>query len=195
MATPAVPVPVPSTFARRLREDVAHAREHVLLTALLGSPFLPRVVRRLLLNAAGARAESAPGVGFSLTGDPRNLSVARGVYFNRATTIEAIAPVSIGANAAIGMQVLIMTSHHAIDADGRWSDTATGRPVVIEDRVWIGGRATILPGAHIEHDVVVAAGAVVTGRLLAHGVYAGVPAKRIRDLAGADPATDRRATA
>ncbi|MEG8036619.1 hypothetical protein QP157_15285 [Sphingomonas sp. LR61] len=51
------------------------------------------------------------------------------------------------------------------------------------------------PAPHIEHDVVVAAGAVVTGRLLAHGVYAGVPAKRIRDLAGADPATDRRPTA
>ncbi|WP_139178725.1 DapH/DapD/GlmU-related protein [Curtobacterium sp. MCBA15_005] len=93
-----------------------------------------------------------------------------------------VAPVTIGANTAIGMQVLIMTSHHEIDAEGRWSDVATGRPVVVEEHVWIGGRATILPGAHIEHDVVVAAGAVVVGRLAAHGVYAGVPAKRIREL-------------
>ncbi|TCL81201.1 MULTISPECIES: DapH/DapD/GlmU-related protein [unclassified Curtobacterium] len=193
MATPAVPVP--SMLVRLLREDTAHAREHLVLTVLLGSPFLPRVLRQLILKTAGAHVESAPGPGFSLTGDPRNLSVARGVYCNRGVTVEAIAPVTIGANAAIGMQVLIMTSHHPIDAEGRWSETPTGRPVVIEDRVWIGGRATILPGAHIEHDVVVAAGAVVTGRLLAHGVYAGVPAKRIRDLAGADPATDRRATA
>lgn len=190
MAVPVVPpassIPGAPSLGQLLREDAAQAREHFVLTAVLGSPFLPRVLRRLLLQAAGARAESSPGTGFALTGDPRNLTVARGVFFNRSVTVEATAPVTIGANSAIGMQVLITTSHHAIDDEGRWSDTATGRPVVIEERVWIGGRATILPGAHIEHDVVVAAGAVVTGRLLAHGVYAGVPAKRIRDLAGAE---------
>ncbi len=44
------------------------------------------------------------------------------------------------------------------------------------DRVWIGARATILPGAVIEDDVIVASGAVVTGRCLSGGVYGGVPA-------------------
>ncbi|MBF4615713.1 DapH/DapD/GlmU-related protein [Curtobacterium sp. VKM Ac-1376] len=181
--TPPAAVAAPSTFARRLVEDAAQAREHLVLTALLGSPLLPRIVRRALLTAAGSRAGSGPGAGFSLTGNPRLLTIGRGVFFNRGVTVEAVAPVTIGANTAIGMQALIMTSHHDIDAEGRWSDVATGRPVVIEEHVWIGGRATILPGAHIEHDVVVAAGAVVAGRLLAHGVYAGVPAKRIRELA------------
>ncbi|WP_426725015.1 DapH/DapD/GlmU-related protein [Curtobacterium flaccumfaciens] len=177
------PTTDPSTFGRRLVEDASYAREHFVFTALLGSPLLPRIVRRLLLRAAGARAESGVGTGFSLTGDPKHLTIGRGVFCNRNVTVEAVAPVTIGANTAIGMQVLIMTSHHEIDAQGRWSDVATGRPVVVEEHVWIGGRATILPGAHIEHDVVVAAGAVVVGRLTAHGVYAGVPAKRIRELA------------
>ena len=182
-SAPAPAVPAPSTFGRRLVEDAAHAREHLLFTAVLGSVLLPRIVRRLLLLVAGARAESGVGAGFSLTGDPRHLTIGRGVFCNRNVTVEAVAPVTIGANTAIGMQVLIMTSHHDIDADGRWNDVPTGRPVLIEEHVWIGGRATILPGAHIEHDVVVAAGAVVVGRLAAHGVYAGVPAKRIRALA------------
>jgi maltose O-acetyltransferase len=176
----------PSTLGRRLVEDVAQAREHLVLTALLGSPLLPRIARRALLAAAGSRTESSPGHGFSLTGNPRLLTIARGVFFNRGVTVEAVAPVTIGANTAIGMQVLIMTSHHDIDAEGRWSDVATGRPVVLEEHVWIGGRVTILPGAHIEHDVVVAAGAVVVGRLASYGVYAGVPAKRIRELAPAE---------
>ncbi|MFS2032370.1 DapH/DapD/GlmU-related protein, partial [Curtobacterium sp. CT11-45] len=80
----------------------------------------------------------------------------------------------IGDHTAIGMQVLVMTSHHEIGDDGAWSETASGRSVDIGERVWIGGRAVVLPGTVIEDDVVVAAGAVVRGRLTSHGVYAGV---------------------
>jgi maltose O-acetyltransferase len=86
MAGSAAPVPTvavppttdPSTFGRRLIEDAAHAREHLVFTALLGSVLLPRIVRRLLLRAAGARAESGVGAGFSLTGDPKHLTIGRG---------------------------------------------------------------------------------------------------------------------
>jgi acetyltransferase-like isoleucine patch superfamily enzyme len=40
----------------------------------------------------------------------------------------------------------------------------------------------VLPGAVVESGCVVAAGAVVTGHCLADGVYAGVPARRLRDV-------------
>ncbi|WP_267420654.1 MULTISPECIES: acyltransferase [unclassified Curtobacterium] len=194
----AVPVPASSTFVSRLREDVVGGLSSVLFTTVLGAPLLPRAARRALLNAAGAQVESGPNAQFSLNGSARNLRIGRGVYFNTRVDIEAIAPVTIGDHTAIGMQVLIMTSHHAIGTDGSWSSTAEGREVTIGKRVWIGGRATILPGSRIDDDVVVAAGAVVTGHLLSHGVYAGVPAKRIRELArptaAPDPAavTDQR---
>lgn len=174
-----------STFGSRLRDDARHAVEHTLFTLVAGSPYLPRVLRRLVLVLAGAHVESSPGALFSLTGDPKNLTMGVGVFCNRNVTVEAVAPVRIGSHTAIGMQVLVMTSHHEMAEDG-WSAVATGRPVEIGERVWIGGRATILPGAVIEDDVVVAAGAVVRGRLTSNGVYAGVPARRIRDL---DPTT------
>jgi maltose O-acetyltransferase len=183
------PAAHPSTFTTRLRDDARHAVEHTLFTLVAGSPFLPRVFRRLVLALAGAHLGSSPGPLFSLTGDPRNLSVGTNVYCNRNVTIEAVAPVRIGSHSAIGMQVLVMTSHHEIGADGGWSPEASGRPVTIGERVWIGGRATILPGTVIEDDVVIAAGAVARGRLTSHGVYAGVPARRIRELApGSAPA-------
>ncbi|MDP4332201.1 DapH/DapD/GlmU-related protein [Curtobacterium sp. A7_M15] len=172
----------PSTFGSRLRDDAIHAREYTLFTLLLGSPFLPRALRRVIAALAGADLASSPGPLFSLTGHPKNLVVGRGVYFNRNVTVEAVAPVRIGSDTAIGMQVLIMTSHHEIGDDGAWSRTASGRSVDIGERVWIGGRAVVLPGTVIEDDVVVAAGAVVRGRLTSHGVYAGVPARRIREL-------------
>jgi acetyltransferase-like isoleucine patch superfamily enzyme len=40
----------------------------------------------------------------------------------------------------------------------------------------------IMPGVSIERGVVIAAGAVVTRSCAAHGLYAGVPARRIREL-------------
>jgi maltose O-acetyltransferase len=186
----AVPVPASSTFVSRLREDVVGGLNSVLFTSVLGAPLLPRAARRALLNAAGAQVESGPNAQFSLNGSARNLRIGRGVYFNTRVDIEAIAPVTIGDHTAIGMQVLILTSHHAIGPDGSWSRTAEGRAVTIGERVWIGARATILPGARIDDDVVVAPGAVVTGHLQSHGVYAGVPARRIRELARPAAAPD-----
>lgn len=167
-----------------IREDTAAAFEHALFTSLLGSVFLPKVVRRLLLQACGADVRSGPGQGFSVTGGVRNLTIERGVFINKSVSIECVAPVTIGSGTAIGMRVSIMTSHHDIDTAGRWNPVASGRPVVIGERVWIGGGAMILPGSHIADDVIVAAGAVVRGRLDSHGVYAGVPARRIRDFVG-----------
>jgi maltose O-acetyltransferase len=186
----ALPVQASSTFVSRLREDVVIGLHHTLFTSVIGAGILPRVARRALLTAAGATVGSGPGTGFSLNGDPRNLRIGHGVFFNAAVAIEAVGRVTIGDHTAIGMQVLIMTSHHGIDGDGGWNRVAEARPVTIGERVWIGGRATILPGARIDDDVVVAAGAVVVGHLESHGVYAGVPAKRIRELARPAEAAD-----
>jgi maltose O-acetyltransferase len=78
------------------------------------------------------------------------------------------------------MEVLIVTSDHPLEAEtGHWQRATTPRPVTIGDRVWIGARAIICPGATIDSDVVVAAGAVVAGHLEAGGIYGGVPAKRL----------------
>ncbi|WP_242089354.1 DapH/DapD/GlmU-related protein [Curtobacterium sp. DN_7.5] len=172
----------PSSPTARLREDLTYGTEHVLFSTLLGSALIPRVVRRALLNLAGAHVGSGPGVGFALTGSARNLTIGTGVFCNKHVSIEAVAPVTIGDDTAIGMQVLIVTSHHGIDATGDWDRTASGRGVAIGERVWIGARTMVLPGAVVEDDVVVAAGAVVAGRLRSGGLYAGVPARRIRDL-------------
>ena len=46
----------------------------------------------------------------------------------------------------------------------------------------------VLPGAVIESEVIIAAGAVVAGRCESYGVYGGVPARRLKDFA---PALER----
>lgn len=170
----------------RLREDFRWAWEFTLLSSIGGSIWVPRILRRLIYHLAGASMQSPPGIRFIFAGKARNLTVGRGVYMNRGVFIEAIAPVTIGNECALGMEAMILTSHHPIDKRGNWQQDAEGRAVKIGDRVWVGARAIILPGAVVESDVVIAAAAVVTGTCRARGVYAGVPARRIRDYDQAD---------
>jgi maltose O-acetyltransferase len=71
------------------------------------------------------------------------------------------APIRIGAEVMIGPNVQIYTAAHALDADERIQGVETALPVTIEDRVWIGGGAILLPGSP-GREAIVGAGAVVT---------------------------------
>ena len=55
-------------------------------------------------------------------------------------------------------------------------------PIEVHDGCWIGANSTILPGSVIEKGCVIAAGSVVKGLLKPNRLYAGVPAKEIRQL-------------
>ena len=61
---------------------------------------------------------------------------------------------------------------------GGWNIYA--QPVKIEDGVWIGGGAIILPGVTIGRNAVIGAGAVVTKDVPANAVAIGSPAKVLR---------------
>ncbi|MBU3087631.1 acyltransferase [Clostridium gasigenes] len=54
--------------------------------------------------------------------------------------------------------------------------------IIVEDDVWIGANATIMPGITIGKCSIVGAGSVVTIDIEPYSVYAGVPARKIRDL-------------
>lgn len=173
---------------RRLREDLRRAWDHQVFSAIGGAVWMPRSGRRLIHQAGGASMQSAPGARFVFTGQPCNLTVGRCTYMNTGVFVEAIAPVRIGDDCALGPEVMILTSHHPVGQHGSWDPVAHGRPVTIGDRVWIGARALLLPGARVESDVIIAAGAVVSGHCGSRGLYAGVPARRVRSFDDADSA-------
>lgn len=54
--------------------------------------------------------------------------------------------------------------------------------IIIEDDVWIGANVTILPGIVIGKCSIIGAGSVVTKNVDPYGVYAGVPAKKVKDI-------------
>lgn len=84
--------------------------------------------------------------------------------------------VTIGNHVDIASEAMVWTSEHNIH-DPNFS--AIEQPVTIEDYVFIGPRAIILPGITVAKGAVVAAGAVVTKDVEPGDVVAGIPAKPI----------------
>lgn len=91
--------------------------------------------------------------------------------------------VVIGNDVSIAHGVTVMATTHRFDShEAAIRDQGVeSEPVRIEDNVWIGAKASILSGVSIGHGSVVGAGAVVTRSLEPGGVYAGVPARKIKE--------------
>lgn len=95
-----------------------------------------------------------------------------------------IGPVRIGHHVNLAQGVVVTALNHTFE-DGKKRIDEQGiatLPIVIEDDVWIGANATILPGVTIGTHSIVAAGAVVTKDVPPHVLVAGVPAKVIRRI-------------
>ena len=75
----------------------------------------------------------------------RHIHLGERSYINMGATLLDNAPIRIGADVMIGPNVQIYTAAHALDADERIQGVETALPVTIEDRVWIGGGAILLP--------------------------------------------------
>jgi len=90
--------------------------------------------------------------------------------------------VRIGPNVLIGPAIQIYAAAHLLEPEGRIRGLKVDKPIVIEDNVWMGGGAVLLPGVTIGRNAVVGAGAVVPRNVPSNTVVAGNPAKVIRHL-------------
>ena len=91
--------------------------------------------------------------------------------------------IKIGRYVMMGPDVLILGRNHEfadIQKPMMFQGDRISPPVVIEDDVWIGARAIIMPGVHIGKGSIVGAGAVVTKNIDPYQICAGNPARVIR---------------
>ena len=95
-----------------------------------------------------------------------------------------IGPVEIGSHVNLAQGITVTALNHNFDDTEKRIDEqgVSTNPVTIEDDVWIGANAVILPGVTIGNHCVVAAGAVVTKDVPPHSLVAGVPAKVIKNI-------------
>jgi acetyltransferase-like isoleucine patch superfamily enzyme len=155
----------------------------VAVNSLLASVVLPVALRVRLLRLFGMSI--APGAqvrGQCYVLAPENVTLGAGSFVNTRCYLESHDQIVIGARTELAMEVLLCTSSHRIgDRAARGGPSFTA-PIEIGSGCWLGARSTVLPGVRIGDGCVIAAGALVVSDCEADGVYAGVPARRVREL-------------
>lgn len=93
-----------------------------------------------------------------------------------------IGPVTIGNHVHLGQHITVSgLNHNYEDVSLRIDEQGVSTsPIIIEDDVWIGANATILPGVTIGTHSVIAAGSVVHKSIPPYSICAGVPARVVK---------------
>jgi acetyltransferase-like isoleucine patch superfamily enzyme len=112
------------------------------------------------------------------------MSIGNNFYINSNSRIIAKESIVIGSNVRIASMVSILDhEHNYFVADAELvSNGYKTSSVRIGDNVFIGDKCTILKGSKIESNVIVGANSVVNGTLEAGFVYAGAPARKVKQL-------------
>lgn len=150
-----------------------------LLNTIGAAYLLPKQARVALMRICGLRIGDAlifSGSLFRTT----DVQVGNGTFVNHRCLFDG--PVSIGNRVAISSNVTFAGGGHEIGPSSARAGLHVVRPIVVGDGAWIGANAVILGGVSIAPGCVIGAGAVVTRSTEPDGVYAGVPARRIRTL-------------
>ncbi|MDY6985759.1 MAG: sugar O-acetyltransferase [Candidatus Thermoplasmatota archaeon] len=108
----------------------------------------------------------------------KNIFIGSDCFINYDCVFLDEGRIDIGDRVWIGPGVHIYGVEHKLEVDKR--SNIRDVPVVIENDVWIGGHATILPGITLGRGCAVGAGSVVTKSVDSKAVVAGNPAKEIR---------------
>ena len=108
---------------------------------------------------------------------PAGVHIGNHSVVNRDVLLDGRMGITIGDNVSISEGTFILTLQHDLDDAVNFDNT--GAPVVIEDYVFIGSRAMIMPGVTIGRGAAVGAGAIVTKNVEPYTIVAGVPAKPI----------------
>ncbi|MGH2479248.1 MAG: acyltransferase [Ktedonobacteraceae bacterium] len=103
--------------------------------------------------------------------------IGKGTVINYGCLLYTTGGLIIGEHVSISAGTWLVTGSHDI-SDPLFP--AFYKPIVIGDHVWIGMRATILPGVTIGEGAIVMAGAMVTHDVPPSAIVGGVPARVIK---------------
>ncbi|MGD9731529.1 MAG: putative colanic acid biosynthesis acetyltransferase [Desulfamplus sp.] len=109
---------------------------------------------------------------------PWNLEIGDYSWIGENVWLDSLAPIKIGNNVCISQGAYLCTGNHD------WKDQAFGliiKPIVIEDGVWVGARAIVLPGVTMATHSIATAGSVIAKNTEPYAIYSGNPAAKIKE--------------
>jgi galactoside O-acetyltransferase len=107
------------------------------------------------------------------------IEIGENSTLNEFCTIHASGGVKIGNGVRTGPHTVFVTVHHNFERLDVpiWTQGTRGKPIVIEDDVWIGAHCTIIGGVRIGAHSVIGAHSLVTKDIPPYSVAYGVPCK------------------
>lgn len=109
-----------------------------------------------------------------------NLHIGKRVFINSCCCFQDQGGIYIADDVQIGHGVKLVTLNHGKAPQDR--TTVYPEPINIEENVWIGSGAIVLPGVRIGKNAIVGAGSVVTKDVPEGAVVAGNPARILENL-------------
>jgi len=172
--------------------DFSHiVNAQLRLRGKAAAPFSVRLQGRLQCLGCGD-VVLGEGVSFNgtvvpvelVTYDSGRIEIGDHTFINYGSSIAARNSVKIGSHCFFGHYTFVMDNdQHDIV---KHTELPRSEPVIIEDHVWIGSKAVILPGVRIGNRAVIGAGSIVTKDVPPRCVAAGNPARVIRRLTELD---------
>jgi maltose O-acetyltransferase len=164
------------------RGNIDSAWWHWLVNDVAASPALDRRTRARILRRAGIDMGTGAIVESGVFFFGANVTLGNYCVVNHSAYFDSKDQITIGPRVAVAMGVMLFTSNHEMgDELKRWGEYKTA-PIDVGAGVWLGARVLVMPGVTIGDGCIVGAGSVVTKDLEPNAIYAGVPAKKLRDL-------------
>lgn len=108
---------------------------------------------------------------------PWFLDIGDHVWIGEGVWIDNLVQVRIGSHVCISQEAMLLTGNHDYK---RSTFDLNAASITLDNGVWIGARALVLPGSVCESHAVVSAGTVFSGRAEAYGIYRGRPAEKVK---------------
>jgi acetyltransferase-like isoleucine patch superfamily enzyme len=149
-----------------------------------GSPYIGGDLRLVIGDGCRIHAQTSLVAGH--VHDAPTLTLGRFTNLGPGVTISVGRSVTLGAHVRVAMGCFIADNPgHPLDPISRRTDAVAAddvRPVVIEDDVWLGAGAVVLPGVTIGARSIVGTRAVVTRSVPPDSLVVGNPARVVRRL-------------
>lgn len=113
-----------------------------------------------------------------------SIQIGNRVFIGRNTEFNITGGITIGDDCLIASGCTFVDGDHGMAPDRPMNEQPLNRAaIVLEENVWLGAQCVVLKGVRLGRGAVIGAGSVVTKSVPAGEVWAGTPARRLKQAA------------